>query len=153
MYQVAEDDFRMKRDGKKTKEISTPRIKDAQWWRELQQDISTGLAADARMTTHETLQGKMDTEEGRKEVLSRRQEASERKLAKTESPQPQREVSRAPHKIILLKEIQQLKAALRHDEDEEWVTMAQKRCIEEFDLEEETLLSQGERAKLVRTRE
>ena len=54
---------------------------------------------------------------------------------------------------VLLKEIQQLKAALRHDEDEEWVTIAQKRCLEEFDLEEETLLSQGERAKLVRTRE
>ena len=75
------------------KEISTPRIKDAQW-RELQQDISTRLAADARTTTqwdqtHEILQGQAGTEEGRKEVLSRRQEAGERKLAKTESPKPQ----------------------------------------------------------------
>ena len=30
--------------------------------------------------------------------------------------------------------------------------IAQKICLEEFDLEEETLLSQGERAKLVRTK-
>jgi hypothetical protein len=130
MYQVAEEDFRVKRDGKKTKGISTPRIKDA-LWRELQQDIATGLAADARTTTHEILQGQAGTEEGRKEVPSRRQEAGERKLAKMESPKPQREVSRAPHRnheqTALLKEIQQLKAALRHDEDEEWVTIAQKR--------------------------
>ena len=42
MYQMAEDDFRVKRDWKKTKEISTPRINDAQW-RELQQDIATGI--------------------------------------------------------------------------------------------------------------
>ena len=31
----------------------------------------------------------------------------------------------------------------------ERVTIAQRRCLEDFDLEEETLLSQGERAKLV----
>ena len=108
-------------------------------------------------TTHETLQGKMGTEEGRKEVLSRRQEAGERKLAKTESPKSEREVSRTPHRnheqTVLLKEIWQLKAALRHDEDEEWVMIAQKRCLKEFNLEEEMLLSQGERAKLVRTRD
>ena len=117
---MAVDNFRVKRDGKKTKEISTPRIKDAQW-KELQQDIATGLAADARTTTYETQQGKMGAEEGRKEVLSRRQGAGERELAKTESPKPQREVSRAPHRnheqTVLLREIQRLKAALRHDEE------------------------------------
>ena len=75
MYQVAEDDFRVKRDGKKMKEISTPRIKDTQW-REHQQDIATRLAADAQTTTYETQQGKMGAEEGRKEVLSRRQGAA-----------------------------------------------------------------------------
>ena len=60
-------------------------------------------------------------------------------LAKTESPKPQREVSRAPHRnhdqTVLPKEIEQLKAALKHDEDEEWVTIAQKGCLEEFDLQ------------------
>ena len=65
----------MKRDREKTKEILTLRIKDAQW-KELQQDIATGLAADAQMTTYETQQGKMGAEEGRKEVLSRRQGAA-----------------------------------------------------------------------------
>jgi hypothetical protein len=67
MYQVAEDDFRVKREVKKTKEISTPRIKDTQW-RELQQDIATRLAADAQTTTYETQQGKMGVEGGRGRV-------------------------------------------------------------------------------------
>ena len=61
--------------------------------------------------------------------------------------------SRNHEQTVLLKEIQRLKAALRHDKDEECVMIPQKRCLEEFDLKEEMLLSQGERAKLVRTKD